>query len=237
MTTNFRLFYQILLMIAIGIFLFGCSKLHTSTEPTLTPNQTDKSPFSGIPCRAPCWHGLEIGKSSESDVVSILTTLTFVDQNTIYFYRKSLPNLNLNGFAPGVEIIADCAYPETPCLKMKVVDDILTEITLLLNYDIRVDEAINYLGDPDYIGYQNLGAERVICEIYLVWRDKQLILSTTFEGSKDVENNCYIVRDSAKLPSGLLISETRYMSFASIENLLSTGTGEFFEFSGTLPDR
>jgi hypothetical protein len=219
----------------IGAFLFGCAK----SEPTSSPSQIDESPFTGIPCAAPCWQGLAIGESNENDVISTLSTLTFINQNSIQIFRGgTMPSIDPTVYAQGVEINASCIYPEKQCLTLRVVGDVLTEIVLVLNYEISVDKAIGYLGDPDYIGYGMLGAERIICEVYLVWSEKQLILaSEKFEGFKETENNCGVVRDTGKITSSLIISEARYMSAKGIDFMLSRGYNQTFEFSGTLSEK
>ncbi len=232
MATNHYIIRYMLMMSMAGVFLFACSKS------TPSPSQMDKSPFTGIPCAAPCWHGLLVGKSSENDVMSTLPTLTFIDQNTIQVFKGSRPTLNYETFAPGVEIDASCIQPSQQCLQLTVAADILTSIVVKLNYEIKVDEAIRYLGNPDYIGYLDLGAEKIMCETYLIWSSKQLVLaSETFEGPKAVEANCGMVRDTSEIAPGLLISEVRYVSSSTIEAMLSTHSGKFFEFSGTLPEK
>jgi len=219
-----------LIISVVGALLFACSK------PTLSPDQMDKSPFTGVPCAAPCWHGLVVGESSENNVMSTLPTLTFIDQNTIQVFRGSRPTINYETFAPGAEITASCVQPKQQCLSLTVADDILTNIVVILNYEMRVDEAIGYLGDPDYIGYQDLGAERIICEVNLIWSSKQLVLaSARFEGLNAVEDNCGVIRDTGKIAPSLLVSEARYGSSTAIETLLSASSGESFEFSGTIP--
>lgn len=220
---------QLPTMIILGLFLLSCS------QSTPSPDQIDKSPFTSSPCAAPCWHGIVIGESDESKVMSTLETLSFIDQESINVHRMSMSALDPNIEAEGVEITASCIQPHKPCLTLRVVDNLLTEIELILNYEIMLDEAIRYLGNPDYIGYQMKGAEQVSCDINLVWASKQLVLSSeAFMGSK-ISDHCYMVRDTNKTTPSLAIFEAKYMSPQAIELLLSTGAGEFFEFSGTVP--
>ncbi len=82
MTIKHWSIHQLLIMGIIGILLFGCMTSRPTAIPTPaftpSPDQMDKSPFTGVPCAAPCWQGLEVGKSSESEVTSVLSTLTFI---------------------------------------------------------------------------------------------------------------------------------------------------------------
>lgn len=253
MLINSRLIYRMLIVSILTIFAFGCSD-DILVTPAFTPSleQMDKSPFTGIPCAAPCWHGLEVGKSSESDVISVMPSLTFINQDSIQMFRTSMPG-NDGIYGPGVKIVAgyvhpieDCVesrivnYSTRNCLELIIVDDILTKIVVGLNYEIKPDEAIRYLGNPDYVGYDNIGSEKVICEVYLAWSSSKLMLASTFigtQGSDAVEKNCYIVRATGKIPYSFLISEARYLSNVKFDAHLGTSTGEFFEFTGILPEQ
>lgn len=236
MTANrYYLIYQTLVTLMIGVFLFGCYSFGSTPTPSL--DQMDRGPFTGIPCGAPCWHGLVIGQSNENDVMSTLPTLAFINHSTINVHQmQSLPSLDPSIWGKGVEITANCINAEKQCVTIRVVENALTEVVTVMNYNIRVDEAIGYLGDPDYIGFDRAGGEQIACKVYLIWKEKQLVLtSQIFEGADAVEKNCYVIRDTAKVSSTLSISEARYILIRTIEVLLSSSAGEFFEFTGTTP--
>jgi hypothetical protein len=235
MATKHLFMFEILVISSLGAILFGC----TQAEDTPSPDQMDKSPFTGIPCAAPCWQGLTIAESGKRDVMAALPNLTFIDQDTIDVYQVlSMPGIDPTVWAPGTEITANCVRPEKQCVRLRVVDGVLSEINVWLNYEIRADEAIVYLGEPDYVGYGELGAERVICEVYFVWRNEQLVLaSQQFEGPRAVEKNCGVVRETGKVESSLVISEARYMSQKGIEFMLSRAYNISFDFSGTIPEK
>jgi len=197
----------------------------------------DKSPFTGIPCAAPCWYGLEIGKSNESDVISKIQALTFIDRNSVYIHHMSSMSTydDPRVFGEGVEVRANCINTGNQCVTVQVVNNILTEISTLLNYQIKVDKAIKYLGNPNYVGFDRAGGEQIACRVYLIWSEKQLILaSKIFEGLNASEKNCYVIREVGKLSPNLLVSEVRYVSTATIKELQASSASEFFEFTGTL---
>ncbi len=218
---------MILLVATIIPFFAGCSL------PNCSLDQTDRSPFIGIPCEAPCWQGLTIGKSTESEVISKLSTLTFIDQDLIYFHRMSMPSLDPYIYGPGVEITASCICPRKKCLTISVVNNVFIDAEIVLNYKIDLSEAIRYLGEPDYISYHMMGAEIVTCEIRLIWQKRQLILvSDTFHIS-EIEKNCGVVRDTGKTVSSLQISRVRYVTPGEIDFLLIPSE-TLFKYSGAL---
>lgn len=222
-------------MIILGALLSGCSDI---IPPTPLPDQMETSPFTGIPCAAPCWRGLVIGKSSESDVRSTMPTLTFIDQNSVYYH--SMPSMNTfedpSVFGEGVEISANCINSKKICLTVQVVGNILTDISIVLNYQINVDGAIKSLGNPDYVGFDRAGGEQIACRVYLIWSEKRLVLaSKIFEGIDANEKNCYVIYDSGKISSSLLVSEIWFPSPGSIKMLQSSAASAFIKFSGTTP--
>ena len=217
-------FYGLILCI---LFLTGCSALRPPQSTPPPAEQVDRSLFTGIPCAAPCWHGLEVGRSAENEVISTLQKLNYIDQNTIQVNRKS----------SGVEIIASCTSPAKECLEFDVENDVLRKIIVGLNYEIRVDEAIEQLGDPHYLGVSATDGETVACEVYMIWRTSGLVLASSFAtDSEGVEKYCDVVRETGKIPSSLLIAEARLIAGLELVNLLTSG-GNLFSFSGTLADR
>lgn len=229
---------QVFTIGAIGIFIYGCSELPAKSSFTPSPEQMDKSPFTGIPCAAPCWYGLEVGKSNEGEAIAILPTLTFLDQESVQIYRMpSMPDYYINLYGPGVKIVGNCVNSEKECLVLTTANDVLQKIIVGLNYKVSPAEAIEYLNEPDYVGYGNLGSETVMCEVYLVWVDSRLILASRFEDLEEAEKYCYSIHDEGKVLSSLLIQEARYLSDIELDGYLASISSEFFEFTGTLPDQ
>jgi len=232
----------------LGLFLFytlitaGCGAQNatpTSSPDPVNNDSVDKSPFTGIPCAAPCWHGLEVGKSHEKDVLSTIPRLNFIDRKSVYF--RVLPSMNTvdnpRVFGKGIVIYSNCINSEVRCLTIQVVEDILTEISIVLNYQINIGEAIDYLGNPNYVGFSEASGGPATCRVYLIWSEKSLVLeSNIVDDLNGTEKNCPEVGDAGKISHDLLISEVRYMSAATIEELHSSSANEFFEFSGTLSD-
>ena len=214
--------YSLLLCV---LFVSGCSGLLLSETPP--PQQVDRSLFTGVPCAVPCWHGLEVGRSAEDEVISTLQKLDYIDQATIQIDRRS----------SGVEIVASCTSPARECLKFNVADDVLMKIVVGINYEIRADEAIEQLGEPHYLGVSAAEGEIAACEVYMIWRTSGLVLASTFDKNSDgAEKYCDVVRDTGKIPSSFIIAEARLIAGLELVNLLTSGD-QLFTFSGTLAGR
>jgi hypothetical protein len=207
------------------LFLTGCSALIPA--PSTPPAGIDTSLFTGVPCAVPCWHGLEVGRSAEDEVISTLQKLDYIDQATVQINRRP----------SGVEIIANCTSPARECLKFDVADDVLMKIVVGINYEIRADEAIEQLGEPHYLGVSAAEGEIAACEVYMIWRTSGLVLASTFDKNSDgAEKYCDVVRDTGKIPSGFIIAEARLIAGLELVNLLTSGD-QLFTFSGTLAGR
>ena len=228
--------------LSLSVFLVSsCGTDNISPTPiyTASPEQMDESPFSRAPCEPPCWQGLEVGKSSESDVRLVLPTLTFIDQDSIFFHNMDTLTLDEGGYAPGVEITANCMKSKKGCLVISVAEDVLTEIDILLNYEIRADKAIEHLGNPSYVGSEEIGVlTGRLCGVYLVWADSRLVLASILHHKSGARiDDCAIVYETGKVSPELVITEVNYLSDAALQRLLATGTGDFFEYSGLAPEQ
>jgi hypothetical protein len=198
----------------------------------------DKSAFTGIPCAAPCWHGLEVGRSNEKDSIAALSDLAFIDQKSAQIYQmESLPDYYVKLSGPGVKIVANCANFAGECLELTVANDVLQEIVVHLNYDIKPDEAIGYLGNPDHIGYINYSSEEILCEIYMIWDESRLVLASIFNTIEDARKYCYVVGEERKIPASLPIMEVRYISHGRLAELVSPRMQIAFDFTGLLLDK
>jgi hypothetical protein len=222
----------IVMTITLSAFLVGCA------EPVLSPDQMDWSPSTSNSCLGPCWHGLVVDKSSEGEVTSTLPMLAFIDQKTIEIRRaETMPNFDYSKYDKGSIVTGRCIHSDQQCISLTVFGDILTEIQVMLNYKIRISEVIGDLGNPDYVGYQLMGAETVTCEVVLIWIRKQLVL-TSEEYSWDSSNakdNCIVVHDTGKPTANLIISKATYKSIPTIEYMFTRDGSRYFNFTGTIP--
>jgi hypothetical protein len=218
-----RMKSKIYIILICAVILTGCTQA-TPLPTAAIGDPFDRSLFTGNPCAAPCWHGLAVGRSTEKEVVSTLQKLNYINQDTIQISQS----------ASGTEITASCISTVKECLKFNVSNDLLTKIVVGLTYEMRVDEAIEHLGQPHYLGVSSAKGEIVACEVYMIWRNSGLVLASTFAtDSEDAGKYCDVVRSAGKVPSSLLIAEARLISGVELITIL-TSDSQIFSFSGTL---
>jgi hypothetical protein len=203
-------------LLSAGVMLGGCS----GSKVTLAPELMDKSPFTGEPCAAPCWHGLEIAKSSEPEVISALKSLSFINEESL-----KIRTLTMTGFKPGTEvpgkrITANCLQPKTLCLVVDIADGRLRDIKSILNYEITFDEVVKDIGNPDKVVRTNYSAEVIACYIRLVWTQKQLVLvSKKFPGAKGCDYS-QTAASSGLVDASLEIGEVDFLPNEEINQMI-----------------
>lgn len=124
-----------------------------------------------------------------------------------------VPDINPKNWVPGKVITAFCIEGgnNKPCLKLTLANDKLRDIEIILNYDLKLSNVVEQLGNPDYVGYKNASTDQVLCEVEMIWVTKQLVLqSTTFSGS-DAENYCYPVRGTGTPRANLTITNVFFL--------------------------
>jgi hypothetical protein len=172
----------------------GCqgvpSTKHPNTSSTLPPPQVDTCLFTYNPCVAPCWFGLELGKSNKDEVLTVLQDISFIDPKTIdeilVGYWDPIQEENIQAKL----ITADCVQPKNrQCIAITVAKDNLKIIGLIPHYGITLDDLVDHLGGPDYA--QNVLAYPINeyeCSIRFIWKEKQIITSHP-ENNKEVCRN------------------------------------------------
>jgi hypothetical protein len=198
----------------LGAFMAACNKSSPS------PELMDKSPFTGDPCAAPCWHGLEIAKSDEAEVVSTLKVLRFIDQETLKIKSTSGPGFDPKITVPGKWITADCLRPKKHCLDVDIADGRLHDIKSILNYKITFNEVLENIGNPDKVVRTNYSAEVIACYIRLVWTQKQLILvSKRFPGREGCDYS-QTAASSGLVDASLVIAEVDFLPNEEINQMI-----------------
>ncbi len=158
--------------------LVGCVSPAPPTA-MLEPSLMDQSILTDVPCAAPCWYKLELGKSTKSDALTTAQTLSFIDPEVFpetpehYLYLDGSKREYVDAFS----IRLFCRQPkEAPCADLLFVNDTLKQIYVFLNHDLSFGEVAAHLGEPDYIRFVPNSAEGPGCDIALVWRQRGIIV-------------------------------------------------------------
>jgi hypothetical protein len=205
---KFRIFDKLVLAFLVAL-LAACNQSEQENElaldPTLDPALIDRSWYTGDPCLPPCWHGMEIGKTTFEEAFPQVTTLSFVDVELIQT-RGS-----------GIQLYYQ--QPEkTFCANMVFDNDILTSILILPNYHVTFMEVVHQLGEPDYILVDP--TQRRSCRIWLLWSEQQIGI-THFEEHREAKRRlCELVRDSGdRIPTDLYVDDIAIMTTEYLERL------------------
>jgi len=146
----------IVLLIAISA---GCS------TPAPQMSAVDRSFVTGKPCTAPCWYGLELDKAKQETVLTTVRGLEFVDQSSIRVYDNSVwPQF------PTASEVYFCSKSEKHTCNTAVLSEgELKMLWLSVEYDLTLSEAVQRLGEPDYISYSSYSPEARSCRFVLYW--------------------------------------------------------------------
>ena len=202
---------KLILVIAIASTLFSCKSQGVNLE-TLDPNLYDQSWLTGKPCGAPCWYGLEPGVSSREDSISKTKQLPFINGN--------------NGAAlypQGASFL--CKKPQDLyCVNMTYESGILETLSLVPNYQIAFEQAVEELGNPDGFLVLPIYPETEGCYLQVVWKNKGLELKYE-EGVGGIfsfrEDLCeQVLHKDGKLPKNILVQNVEIMLPSKIESIM-----------------
>jgi len=223
-----KLTIYISLLVMLEIFMQACTSAAIEDKslplyPDFTnqnPNLADTSWLTNKPCGAPCWHGLQTGKSSMTDAVATVKELSFVDPDSMSSSEVKLPEkvTQIVGFK--------CkSQPKLTCVGMSFYENILENLSISPNYRITFEQAVEKLGVPDGYTYSPLGAEIKGCNIFLIWTKRQMTLNFTEKTHRSGEDLCNrLSKANWKVPKGILIDIVSYVLPKQIEDLKSNDT-------------
>jgi len=214
--------YQTILGLLIAVLLTGCAAwgwgVAPTSTPTLEPSLIDSSILTGLPCAAPCWYGLEIGRSTKSDILATARSLSFIDQ-------KEFPEDPSSYFDPSKRVTVtasvirlNCRQPEgAPCASLLVVNDVLKRIDLSPSVPLTLGEAVAHLGPPEYVAPSAVAGSAGLCNVVLVWKQRNIEVffrSDIYGGPPPRRDQvrCRDVHSSKDVSPNLPVSEITYWS-------------------------
>lgn len=177
--------------------------------PTLDASKIDNSMFTDMPCKAPCWYGLQLNESSKEDVLTVLHGLTFISQSTIQESSVGYWDPFLKDNIQANLISANCAQPQNrQCIGLTIADGKLKIIGLFPNQEIRFDVLVNHLGPPDYVGANLIPpVHSPGCSVNLIWVSRQIVADHTEKSSTTL---CDEVQSGMGIKPSLLVNSITY---------------------------
>ena len=145
------------------------------------PNQNEYISFlSGGSCKAPCWHGLEVCKTTYHEAISMIDELTFLDSYDIDRNRLESGTYcegdRIDKKLTALKIICD-DDSENICARLNFAGELLVSITIIPNYAFTLEDAVNVFGEPDNVEASQWGPECLACTLLLLYPDKQLTIT------------------------------------------------------------
>lgn len=203
---------KVLVTFALVTSIVSCqNRSDESLTPTPENSLMDRSIFTGIPCKAPCWYGLQVGISTESNVLNQLRKLSFIDTATIAESKTGYWEPKLQDILPAKLISASCKEPKDhQCVGLTLVDDTLKIISIFPNYEITFHSIVEILGVPDYF-VSNLipPIHSPGCSLSLIWSTRQIIIDYIDQSSVDL---CNLVDSNKKIPANLTVNSIGYFA-------------------------
>jgi hypothetical protein len=168
MKLSFRIRERLLLYLSLllMIIISGCKQKMA----------IDQSFTSDLPCKAPCWNGLELDVSSRADVLETVKQLSFVDKNSIHEYGT-------RWYADdhATEISYDCIDSRENCGSLLISEDRLKQIWIAINYPLTIKQAVDKLGQPQDIQYGV--CQPGYCRLSLDWPSQNIFIESSLQNS------------------------------------------------------
>ncbi len=232
-TCSHKLTYQLIIGLLLVTVLTSCAAWGwgTTPTPTLEPSFIDSSILTSIPCAAPCWYGLEIGRSTKADILATAQTLSFVDPKgfpedpSSYFDRTKGTNV------PATLIRLNCRQPEGwTCASLLMVNDVLKQIYLSPPPSLNFSEVVTHLGPPEYVKIYPVPGSGVLCNVALIWKQRGIWVAFLTGTPQKTQVRCQDVRGGKSPSPNLPIDQIIYESPDDFANVPESGAD--FPWSG-----
>ena len=202
-------------VIILVIVLVLCS-CNSTTErvnlETLDKNLYEQSWLIGKPCNAPCWNGLEPGKSSRKDSISTAKQLAFINGDSVELANSQ-----------GAAFLCK-EPPDLYCVTMTFENGTLENLSITPNFDITIDQAVEKLGTPDGFLVRPMYPDAGGCRLQVIWKKQRLILEHT-EGIVsifDFRNDLceQVKQNEGKLPPHIILERVNITNSNQMESIL-----------------
>jgi hypothetical protein len=188
------------------------------------PPSMDGSLLSGEPCEPPCWQGLTPGQSTSDEVSDFLNTSALVDQSSVWEDRSGC-GLITRWRSP---ISHRRGRPLSWDLSnwVCVGDGTLSDIEILLDYDLTLQQLLEGYGPPERIDAVRGGIpERPYVAVALYYPERGMMVQLE------------LPIDVVELKPQTKVIRVRYMAPTTMEQMArALGVPDIAEFARGLQD-
>ena len=187
-------------LVGIGSFIILNRYFHNTYE----LDELNKNILNEDLCQSPSWYDLYPGKSTENDVKEKLSSLAFIESNSI----RSVEYPIWPGDQPH-QIFFNCkgqGQGKFWCGFVVISDGLLKSVHLEIFGDVYLSQLISKFGPPQYIDYYLAADPMTKIMVNISWPSKNVVTKTVINemGLKDKLFN------SASLPKNLKINWIEY---------------------------
>jgi hypothetical protein len=151
--------YRNIITFLIILVVSSCTNTSSGKKTVIEPTFTEDSWLTDKPCKAPCWYGMEPGKTSKEEAMLTTKELSFIDPEGV--------TDSVNG------LLFNCKnYPG--CVYMGFRDNILEFLNIYLYTTVTFKEVVDKLGNPDIVMIDPINPEGSGCYIGLLWLERQM---------------------------------------------------------------
>jgi len=231
------------LLLLVALVLLGCGHRVPGTTPQPLPTPTledrfmDKSILTGEPCEAPCWYGLEVGQSTRTEVLDVVSSLSFIDPEETIERPSSYWDASKQELLSSTHLLFECKQPKySACAGVEFVNDELVEfvndelksIHLRPNYYLSFQEVVEHLGTPDYVQFLPFGEMIIDCDITLEWTRRHIEVYSRSAGKE----RCAEVREGEGVNPNLPVHEIFYTSIDAASLIRTPDPNGDFPWTG-----
>jgi hypothetical protein len=167
----------------------------------------DRSLLTGQPCEPPCWYGIMVGESDEDDVISVLSELQFVNQQTI---SKSVDNDILYWFS--------CSHPDDEnCGDIILVNGKVDRIIVSVHFRLTFEQVVEKLGVPDRVRYYPYHPDTGGCMVYLDWLEQGIAIQNLETRSDKL---CRRLKEGKQIEPGIQVVTIEYTTEINLRERL-----------------
>jgi hypothetical protein len=197
------------------------SKFGMNKQIVINPDHMDSSWMTGIPCPAPCWYGLELGKSRKEDVIAKVKELQFINAGSMYEMDTRIRDYSNPESLLGRLVTFNCKEPaDLQCIYLRFASDTLYDILITPNYEVTFKQAVERIGVPDGLSYVRANPDTKGCYVRIIWVEHQMEIRHYEEAHTFGKDLCDRINEADnKMIPDLLVHDILYMPKDWVEEI------------------